>query len=783
MLAESYAGDAGIKPGVAPDFLQAPGYRGSQLTSSRSAESGDTAVQDVISQLGLTTLGDARHPTLGTYKEVPTSLETLVSTLSAGGARSNVLATVVLDEVTEQLATIVGPKGLFPFRALDPKESPELILEKLIFDSEVAKQLPETAVPFVPSHHRSSEQVTLNRVGMGLEILTTVLQTKQGLAMWGMQLKQLSAAVERYVYLSVFAAIEQEAASPETADEQMQTMALYRTAPWASLNWRERMKKEIGRFNVLLDSDGGGAIKLQQQSVEVYRNRAVPHDTIVLLVPSGTTMAFQRLAAAKFSYSEAGPLGPKVRYGGKDAIGVGVREIDIRESRVIKVAKDRAIDPLESESSVGEVFPMETCHVSSKHLESKVTLINRHAATIAPAFADAGSDTIRAVGEELMTLEATTERHERSIEIMDYERDAPTVISLADAIRYAGFDTVLDDREGRVAAQLYRDFVSGGYTDDAIYMLFAFAIGEQSSFANNSQSHDFVTRNGVDFLQLHGFEAANLAARAIFACSVNNMLTQVLIRLCNSGIPLPLNFIIYRPHMRLGVGSAFAVVPGSQTAEVVWSRPNFIVGADAYSTKVFGNFSVFTRCVVKDRDQLIVYSNARLIRFLEGCGCSFWDPSSPQDVANYAEYGSGTRPSKSMFSMYTAFKSWSGCIDSLNPSDLSGRLDDRFMGHRGGCSNFAEWYAGYWSFPSTQAVHVGGQLAHCPAPHNTVCLLGPYVVHDEKGRNLFVNGEGHFGAHIPARGVTKLLTGNTSKDLVRFPDCAVYTRPDILQGV
>lgn len=794
MFGVPYAGDRGIAPGVAPDYLRAPGYTGSHLSGSFAQEA-NQPVDELIQQLGLTSLGDARYPSMGTFKEVPVSFDSLVTTLSSSKQQSQVLSRTVLEDVKEELATVVGPSGLFPFREMDPRQAPVVILEQLIYDSEVARQLPEMAVPFVPAHRRATEAVHLNRVGMGLEILATALNTPEGMQTWANQLRQVSSSVERYIYLSVFAEMLHTASDPETSGEQKESMALFRDTD--TVRWRDRVQRELERFNILMEPDGGGAIKLQQHAINTFTNRGEPVRRVILMVPMGTKTAFTRLSKGQFSYMEAGPLGPDVRYGKKEAMEVGIRDVELRESRTISVAKNRTIDPLERQLSVGEVFAFETCHLSGHHIQNKVRIANEKLEILSravnalngPLVADPNVARLQGIGQEVLLVlpslmsqqpSAAMEHQERCIEVMDFERNVPTVISIRDAIKYAGFSQIDQQSLGGLRRSLYEDFLDGGYTDTAIALLFSYAIASltqegATNVMNALTPFDagFMTENPAN--QTMGMKAVAYTQQGL-------QLEDILLKIYDTGIPLPLKFVIYRPHMRLSMGSAVAVIPGEQTGEVVWSRPNFIVGADAHSTLVFGNFSVFTRCVIKDSKRLIVYSTARVIRFGEGCGCSFWDPNSPTDHDAYLEFARGTHVAKSMFSFYTSFESWSSCVRSLSPCDFSGALDARFQGNTGARTAFHEYYVAMWSIASTEEQYSDGQMASCPSPHNTVCFLGPHLLRDENRQTRFVNGEGHFGDYVPAKKVADLVTGNTSSDLIRFPTFSVYTRPEVTSG-
>lgn len=193
-------------------------------------------------------------------------------------------------------------------------------------------------------------------------------------------------------------------------------------------------------------------------------------------------------------------------------------------------------------------------------------------------------------------------------------------------------------------------------------------------------------------------------------------------------VVVPLNFLISRPYMTYEMSSGIMMKGGSETGECFVGHTDFQLGDDVVSKMHYGNYTYYSKAIVKDPKNIIIAENIFCQAYLGGNNCKWIkDPSSHSEETFMTDRGtnnpnsseSDERQRPSMISMVIPYTE--GKL-SENPISLTGYFAQSARDAQPHFSS-APYYRNVWNFSDddqTDDFNVYGHQQY----QNSVCYQG-----------------------------------------------------------
>lgn len=241
----------------------------------------------------------------------------------------------------------------------------------------------------------------------------------------------------------------------------------------------------------------------------------------------------------------------------------------------------------------------------------------------------------------------------------------------------------------------------------------------------------------------------------------------------DQNILVPLNFINFRPHHRVGAGAAICMVPGGRTGNTYCGHANMEVGHDALRKMTLGHFTMYAKALVLENKNLLVVPNVFVNEYLNGNGHAIYTP----DEITIQEYKNGNLGADIFICAVPP--NWTPTEDVI---DIVGRLDPSIT-IRGILPTTsipsASLYAELWGWQHGLRRNRDTFFTDEEPRYNTVCFQDYYRLASYKGNghwdmDWIAPGKTHWGANV-CTGAAECRRGNTS-GMVRpsyLPDSAI----------
>ena len=232
--------------------------------------------------------------------------------------------------------------------------------------------------------------------------------------------------------------------------------------------------------------------------------------------------------------------------------------------------------------------------------------------------------------------------------------------------------------------------------------------GAQPSRRGLSQgfSHFFAAREALasgvareNFLELALVDGGSWADVVAFVFNYARVTRQQLERMIAADVRFPFNFILARPHARYQTGYAIKLLRGAQTVVTYQRRGRFEVGDDAQVGAHVGNYTYYSKVVVKQPKNVMLLRNIYVRGYDGGMGSEFvsMDDYRPYD----GKYGTG-----SVFALLVAYTETDETVPAV--LNLSGAIDDmvgvyQLYERRGLHYSSAPFYAALWGWRRGQS--------------------------------------------------------------------------------
>jgi hypothetical protein len=251
-------------------------------------------------------------------------------------------------------------------------------------------------------------------------------------------------------------------------------------------------------------------------------------------------------------------------------------------------------------------------------------------------------------------------------------------------------------------------------------------------------------------------------------------------KMINENVPLPFQFLLFRPHITHKMGSMIVAVRGTGTGGTFIHKKDFRAGYDHQTKTMSAHFTFWAKPIVLVEEHVQVVKDVTFHGYVSGGNTKFHLTNKKQ--ANGSSYLTTGRENGSLFSILTSYDD-----EIHNPLDLCGMWNRNYirnvteMQTNGFHYTSAPFYSLLWNWkiPFYQNKTYGEEdYLESIYNENTICFQGfqyifrPSLESNGTGGGDYkrcVRGTGHLGD--PYRGVKSVRMGYKSQmDVQQFDD-------------